>query len=76
MDIDSAGKRREREDLIRLANPQSGVDALKDRFGRQTESIPGVVDKSAVESEPNGQGDQSQPTSEQHETAGQEAQQQ
>lgn len=40
--------RRERAPLEPLAHPQSGVDALKDRFGRETRDIPGVVDAGAA----------------------------
>jgi hypothetical protein len=46
--IDSADKRRERQELVKLAKPQAGVDALKGRFRGATEDIPGVVDKSAA----------------------------
>lgn len=46
--IDSAEKRRQRADLQQLAKPQSGVDDLKGKFGRQTQDIPGVVDKKAA----------------------------
>ncbi len=45
MGVSSAEKRRQRADLQPLARPQSGVDALKGKFGRQTTEIPGVVDK-------------------------------
>jgi hypothetical protein len=45
MEIDSARVREERAELVKLAKPQSGVDALKDRFGRPTQDIPGVVEK-------------------------------
>ena len=51
MGIQSEERRRQRQDLIELANPQDGVDALKDAFERPTEPIPGVVDKSAAGSE-------------------------
>jgi hypothetical protein len=44
MGIDSAGKRRDRADLMPLARPQSGVDELNGKFQRPTRSIPGVVD--------------------------------
>lgn len=44
MGIDSAGKRRDRADLMPLARPQSGVDELHGKFQRPTRSIPGVVD--------------------------------
>jgi hypothetical protein len=32
---------------VPLAKPQSGVDALKGKFGRPTSDFPGVVDRSA-----------------------------
>lgn len=51
MDIDSREKRRQRQELLPLAKPQSGVDALKGEFPRPTQSIPGVVDKSAAKKE-------------------------
>jgi hypothetical protein len=44
---DTPKKRHDRADLQSLARPQSGVDALKDRFGRPTSEIPGVVDSKA-----------------------------
>ena len=47
MDIDTQEVRRERQDLRTLTKPQMGVDALKEEFGRPTESIPGVVEKQA-----------------------------
>jgi hypothetical protein len=46
--IDTAEKRRNRAELASLARPQAGVDVLKDRFGRPTTGIPGVVDKGAA----------------------------
>jgi hypothetical protein len=46
--IDSAEKRRERQELVNIAKPQAGVDALKGRFQGATEDIPGVVDKNAA----------------------------
>ena len=45
MKINSAEKRKQRADLRQLAKPQSGVDDLKDKFGRPTQEIPGVVDQ-------------------------------
>jgi hypothetical protein len=42
MGIDTAERRRAREDLRALAHPQHGVDALRGRFGRPTQPIPGV----------------------------------
>ncbi len=46
MRIDADKKYRERQELVKLARPQSGVDALKDRFPGSA-PIPGVVDVSA-----------------------------
>lgn len=48
MGIDTMEKRRNRADLVPLAQPQSGVDALKGKFKGLTDSIPGVVDKKAT----------------------------
>lgn len=48
MSIDTQERRRERQDLVPLAHPQEGVDALKNRFGRPTQPIPGVIDAGAV----------------------------
>ena len=45
MGIDTAGKRRERQDLVGLAKPQSGVDDLKAKFPA-AQPIPGVRDVS------------------------------
>lgn len=53
MDINSEEVRRKRNDLVPMANPQSGVDALKDMFPRPTKSIPGVVDQNSKESTQN-----------------------
>lgn len=47
LSIDSSAKRRSRSELIPLARPQSGVDALKGRFPRSTGDIPGVRDGGA-----------------------------
>lgn len=44
MGIDTEERRRSRQDLVPLARPQSGVDALQDRFPGPTQPIPGVVD--------------------------------
>ncbi len=41
--INRAQLRRQRADLQRLAKPQAGVDDLKEKFGRPTKEIPGVV---------------------------------
>ncbi|MAM88805.1 MAG: outer membrane or secreted lipoprotein [unclassified Hahellaceae] len=45
MNIDTEARRKAREDLIPLARPQSGVDALKGQFQGPTQPIPGVVSK-------------------------------
>jgi hypothetical protein len=42
MGIDTTARRRARDDLRPLAHPQEGVDALRGRFGRPTQPIPGV----------------------------------
>ncbi|WP_263144999.1 OBAP family protein [Pseudomonas sp. RIT-PI-AD] len=47
-DRDTAKTREHRADLAPLAHPQSGVDALKGRFGRETRDIPRVVDEKAA----------------------------
>jgi hypothetical protein len=44
MKINSAEKGKQRADLQQFAKPRSGVDDLKDKFGRPAEAIPGVVD--------------------------------
>lgn len=49
MDIDTEETRRERKDLIPMANPQSGVDALIGKFPRSTTSIEGVQDISSAD---------------------------
>lgn len=48
MDVNTAQKRKDRADLKAAAKPQSGVDELKGKFGRQTQDIPGVIDKKAA----------------------------
>lgn len=48
MEISTEQRRRDREDLVPLARPQSGVDALRGRFPGPTQPIPGVVDKAAA----------------------------
>ena len=45
MGINSQDIRKKRQDLTALARPQMGVDALKGKFGRPTQDIPGVRDK-------------------------------
>jgi len=47
MNIDSADRRRNRQDLLPLAKPQQGVDVLKGQFPRGAQAIPGVEDKSS-----------------------------
>lgn len=45
MGIDTAQKRRDRADLVPLAKPQHGVDALRGRFpGAASTTIPGVIE--------------------------------
>lgn len=48
MSISTEERRRSRRDLLPLARPQAGVDALKERFDRPTRPIPGVVDEQAA----------------------------
>ena len=50
MDISTMERRRERQILRDLAEPQEGVDALKGVFPRETSPIGGVVDKAAAPS--------------------------
>ncbi|SFU65046.1 OBAP family protein [Halomonas korlensis] len=45
MEIDTTERRRARQDLVPLANPQSGVDALQGEFPGPTQPIPGVEAK-------------------------------
>lgn len=51
MGVDTAQRRRDRQDLVPLARPQHGVDALKGRFPGPTNPIPGVVDAAAAKGE-------------------------
>jgi hypothetical protein len=48
MGISTEGRRRQRQDLVELAHPQEGVDALAGAFVRPTEPIPGVMEKGAA----------------------------
>ena len=48
MGVSTAERREARQDLVPLARPQEGVDALKDAFPGPTSPIPGVVDKAAA----------------------------
>lgn len=50
--IDTAERRASRQDLVPLARPQAGVDALACQFPRPTEPIPGVIDKAATPASP------------------------
>jgi hypothetical protein len=43
MGVDTAARRRQRQDLTDLAHPQHGVDAMRDQFTGTT-PLPGVVD--------------------------------
>lgn len=45
MDMNTEEIRRERQDLIDLANPQNGVNAIRHKFDGTLQSIPGVEDK-------------------------------
>ena len=49
--VNSVQLRRDRQDLEKLAKPQEGVDALKDKFKGPLKPIPGVVDKTATPKE-------------------------
>jgi hypothetical protein len=51
LSVDTADKRRQRADLQALAEPQSGVDALKAAFPGARD-IPGVVDRQADPARP------------------------
>lgn len=42
--VDTEARARARRELVPMARPQSGVDALLGRFGGQTAPIPGVTD--------------------------------
>jgi hypothetical protein len=46
--VDSARIRQERQDLVKLAKPQEGVDALKDKIKGPAKPISGVVDKTSA----------------------------
>jgi hypothetical protein len=54
MGIVTEDHRADRQDLVPLANPQRGVDALRDRFTGPTRPNPGVVDKGAAEEKASG----------------------
>jgi hypothetical protein len=46
--VDTDEIRERRRDLVSLARPQTGVDALKGKFAGETSPIPGVVDENAA----------------------------
>jgi hypothetical protein len=48
MGISTEERRRQRQDLTELAQPQEGVDALAGQFPWPTQPIPGVVDKAVT----------------------------
>ena len=43
--VSTADKRKQRQDLTKLAKPQSGVDDMNGKFGRPTKPLAGVTDK-------------------------------
>jgi hypothetical protein len=47
--IDTARKREDRRDLVQMAKPQRGVDAISAEFAGPTKSIPGVSDEASAE---------------------------
>lgn len=47
LEMELAEIREKRAELLELAKPQKGVDALKGEFGRPTQSIEGVEEKSS-----------------------------
>ncbi len=57
MGIDTAAKRRNRQDLVELAHPQCGVDTLKNRFPNAAqEPPPGVRESGACPDQSQGPG--------------------
>ncbi|SHF70093.1 Protein of unknown function [Modicisalibacter ilicicola DSM 19980] len=52
MGIDTQERRRGRQDLIPMANPQRGVDALRGQFPGPTDPIPGVAEKRGTATAP------------------------
>lgn len=52
MDIDTEERRRERQELVELAQPQVGVDTLLGEFPWPTEPLEGVVDAESSPAEP------------------------
>jgi len=45
LDVDSSEIRRDRADLLEFANPQMGVDALRERFPNSEGNMPGVQER-------------------------------
>jgi hypothetical protein len=52
MGLSTERARRDRSDLVPLAHPQQGVDALKDRFAGPTRPIPGVSEAAEPDGPP------------------------
>jgi hypothetical protein len=53
MDVNTSELRKDRQDLVALAKPQSGVAALKGQFSGPTREIAGVKDtKASAKDEP------------------------
>ena len=46
--ISTEERLQQRQDLVPLARPQTGVNALRNKFGRPTQPIPGVSDAEAA----------------------------
>src|SRR4051794_401798 len=51
MHLDTAAARRRRQDLVAMAHPQGGVDAIGDRFPQAT-ALPGVTDNGDAAARP------------------------
>jgi hypothetical protein len=52
MGVDTQATRQKRQDLVELAKPQDGVDALHGKFEGTSTPIPGVVDKASQGDKP------------------------
>lgn len=50
MDVSMAETRRNRQDLVKLARPQGGVNAIAEQFTRPTRAVPGVMESDRGES--------------------------
>ncbi len=50
--VDVAKNRAARQDLVSMAKPQEGVNALKGKFKRPTKPIPGVTPKQPTQQQP------------------------